>query len=260
MQMQSKTGLDVTKLRLDDAGFNYQKVFGLALLFATVLGVSASFVGGQIGFLLGYASALFPILLVGVGSVAPALIADIINTFKYALDEKEKDRCVTKNASKFLVGYVTGLPVSEFSTSSPSNTVQFFQIRPTGRSEIEDKKMFASKKFSPADISRCAITCVAGSVGECIKHTEASGSSGTDVNILYNVLNAVDPPLKPEASQNYVRWSIISAYEILKRYDAELIRLKVAFANNLPLEECIAIIEGGSDEEQQQLIGTTETK
>eukprot|EP01041_Mallomonas_annulata_P000162 gene162-277_t len=257
-QMNSKTGIDIAKLRLDDAGFDYQKVFGLALLFATVFGLSASFVGGQLGFLLGYASALFPVLLVGVGSIAPALIADILNQIKYATNEQEREKYVQKNAAKFLVGYVTGLPVAAFSNRSPSNLAQFFQLRPSGKSEAEDRKMFSSRRFSQQDISRSAVTCVAGAVSECMGYGEASGSSGTDVNILYELLNAVDPPLKPEASQNYVRWSIIAAHDILKQHEGQLAKLKVAFAEGLALEECIAIMEG--DDAGSSMLTETDAK
>jgi len=244
VQVKSKTGIDIPQLRLDDAGFEYQKVFGLALLFATTAGLGASFVGGQLGFLLGYASALFPILLVGVGSIAPTLIADILNSIKYATDEKEREKNVHKNAAKFLVGYVAGLPLSSFSTSKPSNKATFFQLRPSGRSEAEDKAMFSSKKFPLKDIARSSVTSIAGPVGECMAYGEASGSSGNDINILYDLINAADPPLKQDAAQNYIRWCVIASYDILKQYDAELKRLNKAFAEGYPLEECIAIIEG----------------
>ncbi len=53
----------------------------LALGIATVCGLGSSFIGGQIGFLLGYLSALVPVFLVGVGSIAPALIGP--NSFSY---------------------------------------------------------------------------------------------------------------------------------------------------------------------------------
>ncbi len=48
----------------------------LALGIATVCGLGSSFIGGQIGFILGYLSALVPVILVGIGSIAPALIGD----------------------------------------------------------------------------------------------------------------------------------------------------------------------------------------
>lgn len=243
-QLKSKTNIDAAKLKLDDVGFDYQKVFGTVLITATVLALASSFVGGQIGFLLGYASALIPIVLVGIGSIAPALIGDIVNRVQYELNAEAKDKYITGNAAKFLVGYISGLPMGRFSTGGPSNTVQFYQLRPSGKSEAEDKKMFASRRFSQSDISRCAVTCVAAPTAECMAYGEASGANGADINILYESLNALDPVLVQDQSQNYIRWSIITAHDILKKYQPELAKLKIAFAEGLPLEECIACIEG----------------
>jgi hypothetical protein len=48
----------MNSLRFDDVGYDYKQVFFGGLLFAAVFGLSSSFVGGQLGFLLGYASAL----------------------------------------------------------------------------------------------------------------------------------------------------------------------------------------------------------
>ena len=153
LQLTSKTGIEPISLRLDAVGFEYQKVFVTALGIATVLGLASSFVGGQIGFLLGYASALFPILLVGVGSIAPQLIGDVLNKFKYATDETEKKKYIRGNAAKFLVGYIMGLPMASFSVGGDSNRVEFFQIRPSAANIKDagksDQQMFRQKsKFT----------------------------------------------------------------------------------------------------------------
>lgn len=187
-QLTSKTSIEPVKLRLDDVGYNYQNVFVAALVIATVLGLGSSFVGGQLGFILGYASALFPVTLVGIGSIAPALLGDIINkskwvifmlialvfgfslnainsqwTFRYFIDPEAKKKYVKVNAGKFLAGYVLGLPVSRFSTGGFSNEVEFFQIRPSSNA-IEDKQMFARNKYKQIDIARSSVVCLAGSV------------------------------------------------------------------------------------------------
>eukprot|EP01042_Synura_sphagnicola_P002107 gene2107-2512_t len=149
------------------------------------------------------------------------------------------------NAGKFLAGYVSGLPIERFDTGGFSNVPQFYQLRPTaGKTEDEDKRMFASRKFSQVDIARCAITCVAGPVAECMKYGEASGTSPADVQLLNELLNAVVPPLKPEAAQNYIRWAVLSAYDILSRHKGEYQKLTEAFARGASLEDCIAAIEG----------------
>lgn len=132
-QLMSKTKIEAAKLKMDSAGFDYVRVFGTAIVAATVLALSSSFVGGQIGFLLGYASALLPVFLVGIGSIAPALIGDIVNQVTYATDAKAKDRYVEGQAGKFLVGYIVGLPVARFTTGGASNTAEFFSAASIGK-------------------------------------------------------------------------------------------------------------------------------
>jgi hypothetical protein len=49
LQLTSKTGIEPVSLRLDAVGFEYQKVFAIALISATILGVGSNYIGGQIG-------------------------------------------------------------------------------------------------------------------------------------------------------------------------------------------------------------------
>ncbi|KAJ1430084.1 hypothetical protein B484DRAFT_347856, partial [Ochromonadaceae sp. CCMP2298] len=244
-QLKAKTNINPVDLKLDDVGFNYQAVFFVALGGASVLALSASFVGGQLGFILGYLSALFPVTLVGVGSVAPALLGDIVNGYKLATNAELKAKYVRCNAGKFLVGYVLGLPVSRFSTAGASNTVEFFQIRPSGKQMSSDEKqMFARNKFSQGDIAPSSAVSIAGNVAQCMKYTVAQGTNANDVNTLYELISTVDPPLSPERVQDHIRWSACTAFDILKSRSGQLEALCGAFESNLPLEECIAIIEG----------------
>jgi hypothetical protein len=243
-QLKSKTTIEPLNLKLDDVGFAYQNVLVYAVAIGTLCGLGANVVGGELGFLLGYASALFPVLLVGVGSIAPGLIGEVLYRFKLVTNEESRKRHVRMNAGKFLAGYVCGLPVSRFSQSNPSNTVEFFQLKPKGTSEVEDKQMFAKSKFSQIDIARTSIVCLAGSVAECLEFGVASGSNPGDVNLLNELMNSVDPTISAEQRQNHIRWSALTAWEILDQYKNEYERLVVAFEKGLPMEECIAIIEG----------------
>ena len=97
-QLTSRTKIDPLKLKLDDVGYAYQNVFVAALVIGGVLGVSSSFIGGQLGFILGYSSALIPITLVGLGSIAPSLIGDILARFKYATNKEARNQYVHMNA------------------------------------------------------------------------------------------------------------------------------------------------------------------
>ena len=97
-QLTSRSKIDPLKLKLDDVGYAYQNVFVAALVIGGVLGVSSSFIGGQLGFILGYSSALIPVTLVGLGSIAPSLIGDILARFKYATNQEARDKYVHMNA------------------------------------------------------------------------------------------------------------------------------------------------------------------
>jgi len=243
-RLKSKTSIDPINLKLDDVGFAYQNVLVSAVVIGTVCGLSANFIGGQAGFLLGYASALFPVLLVGVGSIAPGLIGEVLYRFKLLTNEESRKRHVRKNAGKFLAGYVCGLPVASFNQGSPSNTAEFFQLRPTSTNQDEGRQIFAKSKFSQIDIARSSIVCLAGSVAECIDFGVAGGTNPADVNLLNELINSVEPTITPEQVQNHIRWSALTAWEILDQYKEEYQRLVVAFEQGLPLEECIAVIEG----------------
>merc|ERR1712146_852386 len=190
---------------------------------------------GPLGFLLGYASALFP-----------SLIVDILQKIKISTDSEAKKRYIYANAAKFLVGYVMGLPVSRFTSSGASNSAEFFQLRPSGN-EAADRKLFSENKFKQVDIARSSAVCLAGSVAECMAYEVASGTMPGDVNTLYELMQACDPRLEGERLQDHIRWSALEAYKILDQYPTELARLNDAFSENLPLEECIACIEGTGD-------------
>jgi hypothetical protein len=155
--------------------------------------------------------------------------------------KKLEKRHVRKNAGKFLAGYICGLPVAKFSQGNPSNTAEFFQLRPSdvsGAGEVQDKR------FKQIDIARISIVCLAGSVAECVDFGVASGSNPGDVNLLNELINSVEPTFSSDQIQNHIRWSALTAWEILDQYKEEYQRLVVAFEKGLPMEECIAVIEG----------------
>lgn len=177
--------------------------------------------------------------------VAPGLLGDAINTFKYSTNSDEKDKYIRSNAAKFLAGYVLGLPVSKFSTFGLSNTVEFFQIRPSagGSRSVEERRSLAENKFKQADIASSSIVSISGPVAQCMSFGQATASNANDVNTLYELIKAVDPPLSPDKVQDHIRWSAVNAYDILNARRRQLDCLTDAFSKNLPLEECIAALE-----------------
>jgi hypothetical protein len=186
-------------------------------------------------------------LLVGIGSIAPELIGVVLNKFKFATDAEAKAKYARGNAAKFLVGYILGLPVSQFRTGGESNSVEFFQLRPSSASlgaGGSSTQAFARKTFKQVDIAPVSVVCVAGPTAECMGFKIAGGTNPSDVNLLYELINSVEPALSPDKAENHIRWSVLTAHEILNAHKDELDRLTAAFSSGAPLEECISIIEG----------------
>jgi hypothetical protein len=89
-QLKAKTNIEPANLKMDDVGFNYQNVLGVAVAVGTVCGLSANAVGGELGFLLGYSSALFPVIVLGIGSIAPGVIGEALYRFKLFTNEETR--------------------------------------------------------------------------------------------------------------------------------------------------------------------------
>lgn len=245
-QLKENCNIDPLKLRLDEVGYDYKMVLVSAVAIGTIFGLSSSQIGGQVGFLLGYLSALIPIVVVGIGSIAPALIGDILLSVRTAVDEKLREKLVAINAGKFLVGYCLGLPVSRFNAGSLINAVEFYQVKPAGLSDNEEKQYFSKRKYSQDDIARSSATCIAGPVAECIEFGESSGNAAADVNTLQQLVLAIEPALNADGVQNHIRWSAMTAHKIISDHKEEYKKLVQAFNEKKSLEECIAILESTS--------------
>mmetsp|Transcript_13049 Transcript_13049/g.14120 ORF Transcript_13049/g.14120 Transcript_13049/m.14120 type:complete len:438 (+) Transcript_13049:114-1427(+) len=244
--LKFKANIEPANLKLDDVGYNYQNVLISAVIIGTVSALLSSAVGGQLGFLLGYISVLFPIIVVGVGSFAPALIGEVLLQIRLKFNEEAKQRYARMNAGKFLVGYIVGLPVQNFYSGDAGNLPEFFQLKPTASSSEESgpKRMFSKSSYAESDVAPCTVASIAGSVAECIELGSASGSNSVDVNLMYELLTSVNPSLPAEKLQAHIRWAAVQAYDILKKNRTVYRRLVTAFLEKRSLEDCIAIIEG----------------
>ena len=78
-------------------------------------------------------------------------------------------------------------------------------------------------------------------------YESASGTQPGDVNTLYELMSACEPKLEGERLQDHIRWSALEAYKIINEHPEAYQRLIKAFGDNLPMEECIACLEGTGD-------------
>jgi hypothetical protein len=246
VMLKNKVGVDFPELNLDDVGYDYRKVFFVALISGAVLGLSSSYVGGLLGFVLGYSSALIPVALVGIGSVAPALIGDVLRRIKLSSDEEAKASYVHMNAGRFIAGYATGLPVDRFNTGGPSTEVEFYQLRPTVGAPPPRREP-GGNQYTQVDIARYSIVCLAGPVAECMAFGKGSGSNPADISVLYELLNSV-PGMTAEKANQHIIWSALQAHEILKKNKKGMEAMVKAFEAETPFEECLAELEACAPE------------
>lgn len=243
--LQVKTGIEPARLRLDAVGFPYQTVFYAALASGTALGLSSMQVGGELGFILGYLSAAFPLTLVALGSVAPEKLGDIVNAARVVLDEKEKRVAATAQAGKLVAGYLLGLPLKSVSKAASGSSVAFYNSPSGDLGDQGARLMFSRPPLSQAAIARPSVVHLAGAVAQCLCHGQASGSNAQDVRSLLDLVASVEPGLTPEEVQDHIRWSTLTAYELLANNRDALDRCLHSVQQGHSIEQCISAIEGG---------------
>eukprot|EP01039_Chlorochromonas_danica_P003669 gene3669-4015_t len=243
--LQVKTGIEPARLRLDAVGFPYQTVFYAALSSGTVLGLSSMQVGGELGFILGYLSAAFPLSLVALGSVAPEKLGDIVNAARVILDEKEKRIAATAQAGKLVAGYLLGLPLKSVSKAASGSSVMFYNSQSGDLGDQGARLMFSRPPLSQSAIARASVVYLAGAVAQCLSHGQASGSNAQDVRSLLDLVASVEPGLTPEEVQDHIRWSALTAYDLLANNRDALDRCLDSVQQGHSIEQCISAIEGG---------------
>ena len=136
---------------------------------STVLGImSLAFLPPNIGATLCYAFALIPILYLGVGSVAPAAIAQVIDGIKYRDSDSddrtsEADRVARHEAAHFMCGYMCGLPIVDYNLLD-------------GGIPCVEFSAGAGQRFSNEEVAALSITAMAGLVAEGMEFGNVKGA------------------------------------------------------------------------------------
>mmetsp|Transcript_42365 Transcript_42365/g.123050 ORF Transcript_42365/g.123050 Transcript_42365/m.123050 type:complete len:385 (+) Transcript_42365:131-1285(+) len=229
-----KLGIGVEEVSLDD--------FKYATLWVTggcsVTGVAAlAFLPENIGATVCYLIAVIPILFLGIGSTAPAAIANVIASIKGGDKSgvSKADRVCRHEAAHFLCGYLCGLPIAEYSTAEEDiPRVEFH--------DTVEGPMTAQRELSEEEVNALCVVALSGSVAEAMEFGSAVGAN-SDLMGLQSVFRRSKNFLGAEKQQDLTRWGALTAYRLLNQNKGKLDKLVQAFAAKRSVSECIRIIE-----------------
>lgn len=229
-----KLGIGVEEVSLDDFKYATFWVTG----GCSVTGVAAlAFLPENIGATVCYLVALIPILFLGIGSTAPAAIANVIASIKGGDKSgvSKADRVCRHEAAHFLCGYLCGLPIAEYSTTEEDiPRVEFH--------ETVEGPMTARRELSEEEVNALCVVALSGSVAEAMEFGSAAGAN-SDLVGLQSVFRRSKNFLGAEKQQDLTRWGALTAYRLLNQHKGKLDKLVLAFAAKRSVSECIRIIE-----------------
>ena len=258
--LEQRSGLTASSLNLLDSAesgvvnlddFKYATLAVTA--GCTILGVaSLALLPPNIGATVCYLLVLIPILFLGIGSTAPAVIANAIAALKkIGKNNKSSDngnnkhnegtlreRMVRHEAAHFCCGYWCGLPIRDYSTAENNVACVEFAVSPSNTQQQQQQQ------YSPTQVAALTVTALAGLVGEAKQWPKASAGAADDLWQLQNaVLGRSSEFLGAAQQQDLTRWGALTASLLLKQNAVAYEKVVEAFGRQAPLEECIALLE-----------------
>lgn len=231
-ELKRVTNID-PELLLGGAQFDYQTltvaVVGGSSVLA-LLAMSATGLRDDIRFALTYGIALVPIALLGVGSLAPGLLALPAQLLSGKGDESAT-RAAWHEGAHLLLGYRCGLAVDSFSVDKGREAVQFHG-ESTGALDLDSG-------------SRLLVVAMAGMIGEYLKFGDSDGGK-QDLAAMQSILSRVSPRLTPAQQQGYTRWAALMAWSHLQTMKPQLERTAQALERRASLGELLVEIEGAA--------------
>mmetsp|Transcript_14296 Transcript_14296/g.33042 ORF Transcript_14296/g.33042 Transcript_14296/m.33042 type:complete len:404 (+) Transcript_14296:54-1265(+) len=246
LKREVKTDLELDELMgLTAADVDLKGLTVAAFGASAVLGVGGSIIGGDTGgavYWVTYLGASLPLVLIGVGSVAPGLIGDVITKLKWQFDETNtKERRVRHEAAHMLCGYMCGLPIDGYQIE-PEPICQFYD-RQDGYADAVEKWQ-KQRPFSKEEVATLAVVSLSGLMGELTKYKSADGGQ-QDLMFLQDVFFRAegDTFRTSNTKEGQTRWGAYKAAQILEDNKEAFEKLYDAMNNGKSVEECIAIIE-----------------
>ncbi|GAB5359876.1 hypothetical protein AAMO2058_000579900 [Amorphochlora amoebiformis] len=206
------------------------------VLVSSVLATGAANFPGQAGFFLPYLIAGSSLVLLGIGSTNPGILSGPKTAIAKLNPEFER-RLIRHEAAHFLAGYLLGIPVKEYNIDTPTGIsphVEFAEFmdeetlrKPVPRAELE--------KFGPLAMS--------GLAAEGLEFETVKGGQA-DLLQLQIMLDRGNPRMSPTEQQDFTRWAVYRAVEILKSNRRAHDDLMVAMTEGRSVIDCIRAIEG----------------
>ncbi|XP_020577111.1 uncharacterized protein LOC110022489 isoform X2 [Phalaenopsis equestris] len=173
-----------------------------ALLFTVVgttgfLAVLAGGLPGDWGFFVPYLIGSIPLIVLAVGSISPGLLQAAIGGFSSIFPDYQ-ERIVRHEAAHFLVAYLIGLPILDYSLDIGKEHVNL------GDERLQ--KLIYTGSLDDKALDRLAVVSMAGLAAEGLKYDKVVGQSA-DLFSLQRFFNRTKPSLSKEKQQNLTRWA-----------------------------------------------------
>jgi len=216
----------------DDAAF-----FATVLLGSSALALVLGQLPGQWGFWGEYLAGGISLGVLAIGSVNPGLLEIPIRFFSNVWPDY-RDRVAKHEAAHFLVAYLLGVPVVNYSVDLGAEHTEFFEAK-------LERKLFGGARLEDGELDALAVIAMAGIAAEAMAFEEVIGQN-TDLYDLQKIFPRASAPLSNNAQQNLTRWAVWQAAIMLRAHDASFKALVEAMGRGASVVDCIAAIEGAA--------------
>lgn len=200
------------------------------------LGVLAGQLPGDWGFFVPYLVGSISLVVLAVGSISPGLLQAAISGFSVVFPDYQ-ERISRHEAAHFLVAYLLGLPILNYSLDIGKEHVNL----------TNDKleKLIYSGQLDSKEIDRLAVVTMAGLAAEGLTYEKVIGQSA-DLFTLQRFINRSTPQLSKDQQQNLTRWAVLLAASLLKNNKAAHEALMAEMSKKATVLDCIKAIEMAS--------------
>ena len=195
---------------------DFQDITVAVVLGSTLLGIIAlAVLPPNVSATFTYLFALMPIGFIGIGSVAPGVIASVIVAARGGKGEDAdlpRERICRHEAGHFFCGYACGLPVRGYDVNSDTG-VACIEFHPTGDGSSVNGS--GKGELSGSDIAHLSVVAMSGSVAEIMAYGKATGGEA-DLLELQNCFRKSKDFIGAARQQDLTRWAALTSYGIIK--------------------------------------------